>query len=308
MEVEVYSNILKIINEKSTRDECFAEIKSKYSDQINYEQFSSIYGQQKRRIFKTNQWKRAKENTLNLYFKYQQLSSHNHRQKSSKPDTIISIAHEHNIPPILMARLILEGYSKHNNLENLIEIFKNGSLNKTLTNTNIESLNLTKIINLCIKETYLIKDEILAAELFACCINDEDFGPCIDIVKNFIGVEYEQKLCKILKENKIVFQTEEQLRIKGFDKTPDFKLEIPICINDKIINWIESKASFGDSQNHQQYYEDQFKGYLNRFGPGLVIYWFGFVKDLTDKYSSIIICDSFPSTFTSIDVNNADIM
>jgi hypothetical protein len=299
MDPEIYTSIIQIINEKPTRDECFLAIKSKHNEKINYETFSSIYGQHKRRIFKTNQWRKAKENTLNLYLKYQQLSNQN-----KKPGIINSIAQEHNIPPVLMARLILEGYSKCNNLENLIEIFSNNSVNSSLTNTNIENLNVTKLINLCIKETYLIKDENLAAELFSCCIIDDDFGPCIDIVKNFIGLEYEQKLCKVLNENKIVFQTEEQLRIRGFDKTPDFKLEIPICINDKVINWVESKASFGDLQNHQQYYEDQFKGYLNRFGPGLVIYWFGFVKDLCEKSSSILINDHFPTNFTSFDIHD----
>ena len=292
MEAELYSSITQIISEKQTRDECYATIKSKFNGKINYETFSSIYGQHMRRIFKTNQWRRAKENTLNLYLKYQQLST---VTKSCKPGIIVSMSQEYNIPPVLMARLILEGYSKYNNLENLVEIFNNGSVNTTLTNTNIDNLNLTKIINLCVKETHLIKDEVLAGEIFSCCINDDDFGPCIDIVKNFIGLEYEQKLGKILKENNIVFQTEEQLRIKGFDKTPDFKLEIPICINDKVINWIESKASFGDAQNHQQYYDDQFKGYLNRFGPGLVIYWLGFVKDICDKSNSILISENFPT-------------
>lgn len=57
---------------------------------------------------------------------------------------------------------------------------------------------------------------------------------------------------------------EHSLRGRGYDKTPDFKLEIPIAINDYIINWIESKASFGDDHTHSQYLEDQFWSYQNR--------------------------------------------
>jgi hypothetical protein len=307
MEPEIYSGIIQIINQRSTRKECFEEIKSKYTNKINYEQFSSIYGQYKRGIFKTNQWRSAKENCQIFYSKYEKLVV-NEQHDSFKPNIIVTIANEHHIPPVLMAKLILEGYAKNSNLDSLIEIFNNCSLNKTLTNVDIENLNLQKIINLCIRETHLIKNERLAAELFSCCINDDDFGPSIEFIKNSIGTEYELKLGRILKEKKIVFQTEDQLRKKGFDKTPDFKLEVPICIKDKIINWVESKASFGDPQNHQEYYEAQYKGYINRFGPGLVIYWFGFVKDLIDKSSSILVMDNFPSNFISINVNIEDIV
>ena len=55
------------------------------------------------------------------------------------------------------------------------------------------------------------------------------------------------------------------MRERGYDKTPDFKLEIPFAAGRHIVNWIESKGSFGDNQNHSRYLEDQFWSYQNRW-------------------------------------------
>lgn len=41
--------------------------------------------------------------------------------------------------------------------------------------------------------------------------------------------------------------------------------------------------------------KDQFTKYVNRYGPGMVVYWFGFVDELQEGESSLILVDSFPS-------------
>lgn len=61
---------------------------------------------------------------------------------------------------------------------------------------------------------------------------------------------------------------EHDLRARGYDKTPDFKLEVPIAVGSYIVNWIESKASFGDVQSHNKYLEEQFWSYQNRYVAG----------------------------------------
>lgn len=62
----------------------------------------------------------------------------------------------------------------------------------------------------------------------------------------------------------LAFRDEEYLRICGYDKTPDIKLEIPIAIDGFIVNWIESKALFGSENIHKEYTETQYMSYWNR--------------------------------------------
>ena len=43
--------------------------------------------------------------------------------------------------------------------------------------------------------------------------------------------------------------------------------------------------------------QPQFQAYLNRFGAGMVIYWFGFVRELAetlDARTQVHLVDSFP--------------
>ena len=112
----------------------------------------------------------------------------------------------------------------------------------------------------------------------------------------------------------IPFETEEDLREKGTARTPDILLSIPIAIpmhgstitttnknkyfntktspttihdqdgdnnnnntdiHWKVICWIDSKAMFGDVYTHNTTVLPQAESYVHRFGPGLVLYWFG---------------------------------
>lgn len=43
----------------------------------------------------------------------------------------------------------------------------------------------------------------------------------------------------------------------------------------KVICWIDSKALFGDVETHTNSVLPQVETYVHRFGPGLVLYWFG---------------------------------
>lgn len=58
--------------------------------------------------------------------------------------------------------------------------------------------------------------------------------------------------------------------------------------------WIESKASFCDDYA-RNLNKDQLLGYVSRFGPGIVIYWFGFIEELNDSVPyGVLMMDHFP--------------
>lgn len=104
----------------------------------------------------------------------------------------------------------------------------------------------------------------------------------------------------------IPFYDENHLRSRGYDKTPDFKLEIPVAVNGFIINWIESKAQFGSFEVHRKYKKEQFLSYWNRFGPGLVIYWFGFLDNIIEPDETrYMVMDHYPENITYM---NPDIL
>uniref|UniRef100_A0A673HVS2 CDAN1-interacting nuclease 1 n=1 Tax=Sinocyclocheilus rhinocerous TaxID=307959 RepID=A0A673HVS2_9TELE len=124
------------------------------------------------------------------------------------------------------------------------------------------------VLNNMLREPYLIPDLLLAKHVEQCTVND-----CY----------------------------ENQLRTKGYDKTPDIILEVPIAVDGHIVHWIESKASFGDEHSHHTYLNEQFWSYCNRFGPGLVIYWYGFVSELDcQRGRGILLRDGFPSDIVTL--------
>lgn len=104
-------------------------------------------------------------------------------------------------------------------------------------------------------------------------------GPIFDREKHFIGIEYELILERGLKKLGIPFESEAQLREKGSSKTPDVVLLSPVAFQVgtewMIVNWIDSKAMYGDIDTHQNYVIPQAKSYIHRFGPGMICYWFG---------------------------------
>lgn len=134
--------------------------------------------------------------------------------------------------------------------------------------------------------------EILAREIDA----QSDFShPHWDQVKRAHGMDMENLLKALLRLHNVHFFSEDHLRSMGFPKTPDAKLVYPIGLTSQPVCWIESKALFGDPNGHEEYMRTQYQPYANRFGPGAVVYWHGFVEDLSQT-DGLLIFDE--QTFT----------
>lgn len=108
-----------------------------------------------------------------------------------------------------------------------------------------------------------------------------------------IGLEYESILHQKLHARRIPFLTEDALRQRGDAKTPDALLSVPLLVHGRVVNWIDSKATFGDPSSHLGYHKSQYSAYLRRFDSGLVIYWFGF-DDSIDDDPRLLILQAFP--------------
>ena len=78
------------------------------------------------------------------------------------------------------------------------------------------------------------------------------------------------------------------------DVTPDFRLHVPIGVNNQPVCWIDSKALFGDWDSHQNYLNTQLLWYWNRFGPGLVIYWCGFEENIESLAPEVQVAFHLP--------------
>ncbi|NOZ59389.1 MAG: hypothetical protein GXO66_07445 [Euryarchaeota archaeon] len=85
-----------------------------------------------------------------------------------------------------------------------------------------------------------------------------------------------------------VFTTEDCMDRTG--KTPDFLVK-GLRILGMPVTWVESKAVFADEEEHRLYMRKQLSHYLRCFGPGVVVYWYGYVDTILGKRSDLIILD-----------------
>ncbi|XP_064548537.1 CDAN1-interacting nuclease 1 [Drosophila montana] len=154
------------------------------------------------------------------------------------------------------------------------------------------------LISRLLKHPHLINDSRLAANVQQCLYSDNQEGPITDLRRRIIGEEYELKLKRLAKEAGIYFYDEQDLRRMGYDKTPDIKLILPFIYKGLVVNWIESKANFGDPKSHKWNIQQQLLSYCNRFGPGIIIYWFGYHEEtpqLPDNNIGITVLADFPA-------------
>lgn len=216
---------------------------------LDYDAVSSLYNQMSVRHLK-REAKRGIDSTILAHF--------------DRNDPVIPfniLANQHKIGGYKLARLYLE-----------YKFGKSVSTSYFLENPN------------------LVQDECLRTDLLNCMANDPFCSHPFEQMKECVGKEYEEYLIARLQEKCLCFETEAELRSRGKPKTPDILFLIPMatphCNNPSsglvVVNWIDSKAMFADEETLEEHFE-QLRGYTNRYGRGLVIYWHGYVENLTSS-------------------------
>ncbi|XP_030387118.1 uncharacterized protein C15orf41 homolog [Scaptodrosophila lebanonensis] len=154
-------------------------------------------------------------------------------------------------------------------------------------------------ISRLLRYPHLIEDPRLAANVQQCLCSDNQEGPITDLRRRIVGEEYELKMKQLAKAAGMHYYDEQDLRRMGYDKTPDIKMILPFLYKGAVVNWIESKANFGDLKSHKWNIQQQLHSYCNRFGPGIIIYWFGYHEEtpkLTENNIGITVLADFPAT------------
>ena len=156
----------------------------------------------------------------------------------------------------------------------------------------------------------MVQDASLRGALLKNMAKDPFCAHPLEQLKECVGKEYEEYLIARLQEKNLCFETEAELRSRGKPKTPDILFLIPMatynCSDPSnglvVVNWIDSKAMFADEETLAEHFE-QLRGYTNRYGRGLVIYWHGYLENITssDLFASfddmVVITSTFPETW-----------
>ncbi|KAJ8981348.1 hypothetical protein NQ317_002885 [Molorchus minor] len=269
MEIHEYNKIISFVrNDRGLTQACMKQLVIKFP-QYSCDTLYSILSLEYQKRMKCN-YTKTQANKNKYWVLYQKAV-----QEGDSPGIIIRIAEHFDVAPCLIAKLIL---TRHFDTSEELETKEQGAN-----------------VNIYLRNTSLLSDMDLAYEVFLCTLYDNIYSPLTEVMKASLGQQYEVKLHKEVVKHGLAFRDEEHLRRCGYDKTPDCKLEVPVAVDGFIINWIESKALFGDEDAHKEYMKNQYLSYWNRFGPGLVIYWFGYLQTIIEPNDKrFIVRDGFP--------------
>ncbi|KAH9288554.1 hypothetical protein KI387_032671 [Taxus chinensis] len=244
----------------------FSLTKSRFPS-ISFDTFIAILSQEKSRQLRSDIPKLTKPHLIRQYI-----------ARYIAGDEILTLSKDSGLPPCLLCRFLLENLFGLNK-QQITQCLKDPVV--------LNGFQITEE-NGAVSVTRVIED------VQKCVECDQVVSPRVEMIRRVTGLEYEHLLRGRLQKLEIPFQSEEALRAAGFSKTPDIKLEVPIGVCGRVVNWIDSKASFGDEYSHKTQGIQQFQMYVNRFGPGLVIYWFGYIDDLND-HPDVLLLDHFPN-------------
>ncbi len=170
-------------------------------------------------------------------------------QEWEQGTTLFELAKRHDFPPVLMAYLVL-----------------------------MEKGVGRKLFWKYVRNPSCISNKRIHRDIQEVVEKDYIYSPTGTDLQVKRGKDGEATMAFILDEYKIQYLVEKELRGVS-TKTPDFLLHKPLIVDGMVINWIESKANFGDLVEVRRNYTKQLSPYVRLFGPGMVVYWFGCVDD-----------------------------
>ena len=244
--------------------------------------------------------------------------------------TIAEICLNWRLPPCLVWRRLLESCSLLSRRHPKQKMSKN-AINAVFhdpskvaffaiddaVNVLAEELDVAELSRLYRTQEELV--ERVTKDIEEAVMTDMVMGPASSEARRQAGLEFEDKLYECLKEHDIAFWTacidldrralalpislalraslvgqEDELRELNYIKTPDALLKVPIAVNGRAVTWIDSKATFADAKQHEKLLRDQYAGYINRFGPGLCVYWHSYLREVVEQSEDLVVVGGWP--------------
>ena len=186
--------------------------------------------------------------------------SRQHLKRWKKGVSIGDLALELDFPPVLLSNFLLQ-----------------------------EMRNSKKRTKELLKNPKNVKDARLRKELEEVLSRDELYTPISHNKQAAEGNRREDRLAVWLDAQKLEYFTENDLRqgtVEG--KTPDFLLLQPLLWHGDEYHWVESKASFGEDYIHRKNHRGQVSQYVELYGHGMLVYWYGYLTNLQRKNYVIV--------------------
>ena len=190
--------------------------------------------------------------------------------------SLVQLAAQHSIPPTMLFRWLLPHLQRWAHGAR-----KAGRQDDPLAKLNTHNMSASMALE-CPSKLGIARLEAEVLEAIAADVFD---SPDAVLYRANLGEQFESLLEACLHSAGLTFYTEKHLRKAGASKTPDILLHSPIGIVDSTgevreVNWMDSKALFGASDQFMADISKQALGYANRYGPGALVFWFGFDADL----------------------------
>lgn len=108
------------------------------------------------------------------------------------------------------------------------------------------------------------------------------------------SIDFEKLIENILIKHKVKYRTQEDLTKEQIAKdgyasnTPDFLIDCDLKINSQSVKWIDAKNFYGSNIDFiKKKIQKQIKKYINAYGPGCIIFNYGFNSEL--KFDNVLI-------------------